>query len=116
MFDGSQLNNYINKHLYSTWGFPGGSAARNPPVNAGGERSVPGSGRALEKAMATHSSIIAWRNSWTEEPCRLHSLELQRIGHDLVTKQQQYSIHYVPGTVLRVLHILTYLIPNKTKL
>ena len=37
----------------------------------------------LEKGMATHSSIIiAWRISWTEEPGRLQSMELQRVGHN----------------------------------
>ena len=39
----------------------------------------------LEKVMATHSSILAWRISWTEEPGRLQSLELQRVGHDWTT-------------------------------
>ena len=39
----------------------------------------------LEKGMATHSSILAWRTPWTEEPGRLHSMGLQRIRHDLVT-------------------------------
>ena len=42
----------------------------------------------LEEGMATHSSILAWRIPWTEEPGQLQSLELQRIGHDLVTEQQ----------------------------
>ena len=32
--------------------------------------------------MATHSSILAWRNPWTEEPGRLQSMELQRVGHN----------------------------------
>ena len=36
----------------------------------------------LEKEMATHSSILAWRIPWTEEPDRLQSMELQRIRHD----------------------------------
>ena len=36
----------------------------------------------LEKEMATHSSILAWRIPWTEEPDRLQSLGLQRVGHD----------------------------------
>ena len=36
----------------------------------------------LEKEMATHSSILAWRLPWTEEPRRLQSMELQRVGHD----------------------------------
>ena len=36
----------------------------------------------LEKEMATHSSILAWRIPWTEKPGRLRSIELQRDGHD----------------------------------
>ena len=36
----------------------------------------------LEKGMATHSSILAWRISWTEEPGGLQSMGLQRVGND----------------------------------
>ena len=36
----------------------------------------------LEKEMATHSSILAWRIPWTEEPDRLQSMGSQRVGHD----------------------------------
>ena len=36
----------------------------------------------LEKGMAAHSSILAWRTPWTEEPGRLQSMGLQRVGHD----------------------------------
>ena len=36
----------------------------------------------LEKEMATHSSILAWRIPWTEEPRRLQSTGSQRVGHD----------------------------------
>ena len=36
----------------------------------------------LEKEMATHSSILAWRITWTEEPGRLQSMGSQRVGHD----------------------------------
>ena len=39
----------------------------------------------LEKAMATHSSILAWKFPWTEEPGRLQSMGLQRVGHDRAT-------------------------------
>ena len=39
--------------------------------------------------MATHSSILAWEIPWTEEPDGPQSTGLHRIGHDLVTKQQQ---------------------------
>ena len=51
---------------------------KNPPASAGGLRdagSIPGSGRArLEEGMAIHSSILAWRIPWTEEPGRLQSM------------------------------------------
>ena len=36
----------------------------------------------LEKEMATHSSTLAWKSPWTEEPGRLQSMGLQRVGHD----------------------------------
>ena len=36
----------------------------------------------LEKEMATHSSILAWKIPWTEEPRGLQSMGLQRVGHD----------------------------------
>ena len=36
----------------------------------------------LEKEMATHSSILAWKISWTEEPGGLQSMGSQRVGHD----------------------------------
>ena len=35
----------------------------------------------LEKEMATHSSTLAWKIQWTEEPGRLQSMGLQRVGH-----------------------------------
>ena len=43
---------------------------------------------ALEKGMETHSSILAWRIPWTEEPGKLQSTGSQRVAHDLATKQQ----------------------------
>ena len=36
----------------------------------------------LEKKMATHSSILAWKIPWTEKPSRLQSMWLQRVGHN----------------------------------
>ena len=45
----------------------------------------------LEKGMATHSSILAWRIPWTEEPGGLQSMGLQRVSHDWVTN---ISFHY----------------------
>ena len=39
-------------------------------------------GDLLEKEMATHSRILAWRIPWTEEPCGLQSMGWQRVGHN----------------------------------
>ena len=36
----------------------------------------------LEEEMATHSSTLAWKIPWTEEPCRLQFMGSQRVGHD----------------------------------
>ena len=36
----------------------------------------------LEKGMTTHSSILAWRIPWTEEPGRLQSMKSQKVSHD----------------------------------
>ena len=47
----------------------------------------------LEKEMTTHSSILAWNIPWTEESGGLQSVGWQRVGHDLVTKQQQQYLH-----------------------
>ena len=58
---------------------------KNLPANAGGIRvvgSIPGSGRSPGGGMATHSSILAWRIPWTEEPDGLQFIVLQRVRHD----------------------------------
>jgi len=48
--------------------FTGGSDGKDPACNAGDLGSIPGSGRSLEKGMATHSCMLAWRIPWTEKP------------------------------------------------
>ena len=55
---------------------------KNPP--AMGETQVLSLGQEdpLKKGMATHSSILAWRIPWTEEPGRLQSMGSHRVGHD----------------------------------
>ena len=58
---------------------------KNPPANAGDITDVgliPGLGRSLGGQYGTHSSILAWRIPWTEEPGRLQSIGFQRVGHD----------------------------------
>ena len=45
----------------------------------------PGQENPLEKTMATHSSTLAWKIPWMEEPCKLQSMGLQRVWHDWAT-------------------------------
>ena len=46
----------------------------------------------LEKEMAIHSTSIAWKILWTEEPGRLQSMGSQRVGHDRVTPRSHSRI------------------------
>ena len=58
---------------------------KNPPANAGDKRDTVqslGLEDVLEKGMVTHSSILAWRIPWTEEPGGLQPIESKRVGHD----------------------------------
>ena len=58
-------------------GFPGDSAIKNLPANAGDIGSIPGWEDPLEKEMATHSSTLSWEIPWTEEPGGLDPMGLQ---------------------------------------
>ena len=63
-------------------------AVNSLPANAGGVREVgliPGLGKSLEGGHAGHSSILAWRILWTEEPGGLQSMESQRVRQDWMT-------------------------------
>ena len=57
--------------------FPDGSVGKESACNTGDSGRSPGQEDLLEKKMATHSSILAWRSPWTEEPGRLQSMESQ---------------------------------------
>ena len=59
-----------------------GSVGKGSACNAGDLGSILGSGRFLKKEMATHSSNLAWRISWTEEPGKLQLMGSERIRHD----------------------------------
>ena len=62
-------------------GFPGGSDGKASVYNAGDLGLIPELGDPLEKEMAIHSSTVAWKIPWTEEPGRLQSLGSQRVRH-----------------------------------
>ena len=89
-------------------------SVKNPPAMQ--ENQVRSLGREdpLEKGMATHSSILAWRIPWTEEPGGLQSMGLQGVGHYGATKHActlswDLSLEI---SVARV-HSLNYHIPFK---
>ena len=48
----------------------------------------------LEKEMATHSGITAWKIPWTEESGGLQTIGSPRVGHDIATNQQQQRANY----------------------
>ena len=66
-------------------GFPGGLAVKHPPamqeMQENPVQSLPGQEDPIEKEMATHSSTLAWKIQWTEEPGR-SSMGSQRVGPD----------------------------------
>ena len=71
--------NYLLKAIC----FPGGSVVKNPPATQ--EMWAPSQGREdplEEEEMATHTSILAWKIPWTEEPGMLQSMRSKRVGHD----------------------------------
>ena len=61
---------------------PGGSDGKVSACNAGDPGSIPRSEDPLETEMAVHSSTLAWKIPWTEEPDRPQSMGSQRVGHD----------------------------------
>ena len=72
---------------------PCGSDGKTSVCKAGDHGSIPGLGRPLEKGMATHSSILALRTSWTEEPGGLPSRGHQRVRHNWVTDTTSHGAH-----------------------
>ena len=65
--------------------FPGGSTVKNLSAKARDIRelgSIPELEKPLKKETATHSSILAWKISWTEEPGGLQSIGWQRVRHN----------------------------------
>ena len=72
----------LNFHSEKNETFPGGSEVKASASNVGDLGSIPGLEDPLEKEMVSHSSILAWRIPWTENPGRLQSTGSQRVGHD----------------------------------
>ena len=70
-------------------GVPGGSVVKNLPGKQEMQVRSLSWEDPLEKEMVTHSSILSGRIPWTEEPGGLQSMQLQTVGHELATREQQ---------------------------
>ena len=73
-----RYTNLFTSHLL----FSGGSDGKSSGYKVGDPGSIPGLGRPSEEGMATHSSTLARKISWTEETGRLKFMGLQRVEHD----------------------------------
>ena len=71
-----------------------------------------GQADSLEKQMATHSSILAWKIPWTKEPSGLQSIGLQRVRHDWVTNTFTFS-SFTGTTALSLSHM--FMLQNSEK-
>ena len=69
----------------ATDNFPVIYDSKESACNAGDLGLIPGSEDPLEKELATHSSTLAWKIPQMEEPGKLQSMGLQRVGHNLET-------------------------------
>ena len=59
----------------------------------------------LEEGMATHSSVLAWRTPWTEEPGRLQSMGLQRVRHDGSDLARMHIDQFILPLITKLLHV-----------
>ena len=66
----------------------------------------------MEKAMAPHSSTLAWKIPWTEEPGRLQTMESQRVGHDWATYSFTFHFHALEKEMATHSSILAWSIPG----
>ena len=76
----------IGYPLQYSWASMVAQTVKNPPEMKETWDGLLGWEDSVEEGKATHSSILAWRSSWTEEPGGLQFIGLQRVGHDWVTK------------------------------
>ena len=85
-------------YISCLWSFPDGSDCKESACNAGDMGSIPkpdpwvwslGQEDPLAKGMAAHSSILAWRIPWTDEPGGLKSMGWQRVRHNWATNTME---------------------------
>ena len=72
----------LKLELWEYLAFLVAQVVKNPPATQETQVGALGWENPLEKGMATHYSILAWRIPWTEKTCRLQSMGSQRVRHD----------------------------------
>ena len=77
---------YLTSNILHIWGLPGASAVKNPHEMQETQVLSLSWDDPLEEELATHSSILASKISWTEQPGEIESIELQRVRHNWVTE------------------------------
>ena len=81
----------LSENVTMIWCFPDGSAGKESADNAGDTRIWSlGQEDPLDEEMATYSSILAWKISWTKEAGGLQPMGWQRVGHDWATKHAHH--------------------------
>ena len=85
-------------------------SGKESTCNVGDTVSIPGSAKFPRKAMATHSSILAWEIPRAEKSGRLQSIESERVRHDLATEQQQqwHTHYFIKQISVQLLFFLIY--------
>ena len=87
-------------------GLPGGSDDKLLPTIQETEVQSLGWKDLLEKEMATHSSSLAQKISWTEEPGKLQSMGLQRVGHDSMHARAHTYTHIINGGMASLSYLI----------
>ena len=87
-------------------GLPSQAVKNLPTMQEAWVQSL-GQENSLEKGMATHSSILAWRTPWTEEPGGPQSIGSQSVRHDLATNT--FTFTYVQGVVVSIVTITEFM-------
>ena len=93
-------HNITNTQLSGLWTFPCGSDGKESACNEGDLGLICGLGRSPGGGHDNHSSILAWRIPWTEEPGGLQSMGSQRVRHDWVTKHSTAHQGFPGGSVV----------------
>ena len=115
------LTKLLSVQYSIVWASPVAQTVKNLPIMQETQVWFLGQEDLLEKGMATHSSILAWRIPWKEEPGGLLSMRSQRVGHDLVTELNWTDVYTHPHKyILRELQFygvssLPFLLVSKLK-